>query len=116
MQESSRTELGAPLLRPPAGHGVQRRLPSQGRVRLADELQQLAVKVEVAGGDQVDDRDGYLALEEGGTLGNKGAAAVGSGLVRRADNLDRGHELPATLAVVDEPLVFVLSRQVCLHA
>src|SRR5262249_7419693 len=42
------------------GHGVQRRrfIP-EGGIRLADQFQQVAVQIEVACGDQVDDRDGY---------------------------------------------------------
>ena len=39
---------------------------------LADQFQQFTVQVEVTGGNQVEDRDGYKLLEEGGTLGDEG--------------------------------------------
>src|SRR5262249_48735605 len=89
------------------GHRVQRQwLGLQGRIRLTDQLQQVAIQVEVAGGDQVDDRDRDTVLEKRGTLGDEDAAGFGLIVVRGADDLDRRHQTPTARAVVDAYLVF----------
>ena len=58
--------------RPAAGGGIQRgRLRRQRGVRLADQIEQVAVQVERPGRDQVDDRDRDPLLEQGRTLGHE---------------------------------------------
>jgi hypothetical protein len=99
--------------RPAAGRSIQRRrLGGQGRVGLADQVQQVAVQVELSRGDQTDNRDRDLLLEQGDAPGDEHPAGLGAVLVGRADDLHGGHQAAEPLGVVDPHLVLVLIRQV----
>jgi hypothetical protein len=54
-----------------------RRSVSQGWIRLAEELHQVAIQVGSPGRDQIDDRDADAILEQGGAPGDEGATVLG---------------------------------------
>ena len=98
--------------RPCATSGRRRhkrgRLRRQRGVCLPDQLEQVAVQVELPGGDQVDDRNRDLLLEQGRALGHKRAAVLGPVLVGGADDLDGSDQATVSLCVVNPDLVLVL--------
>jgi len=77
---------------------------------LADQVQQVGVKVEIADRDQINDYHRDALPQQGGTLGRELPAAFGTIFVGGADEFDSGDQPPAALRVVHADLVLVGMR------
>jgi hypothetical protein len=75
---------------------------------VAEQFQQVAVQVDVAGGDQVDDGDGDTLLQEGGPLGQERPPVIRPVLAPWADELHGCDQVAPVSVVVDAHLVFGL--------
>jgi hypothetical protein len=75
---------------------------------MANQGQQLEVKVEVPNGHQIDDADGHAFLEQCRTLGDKDISMFRSILVGRTDDLNGRDQVPSAPRIKDFNLVLIV--------
>jgi hypothetical protein len=99
---------------PPKGDGVKGRgRRPEGRVPVPDQVQQVGIKVELPGGDQVNNRNADALLQEGGTLCHKSLAIFRAVLVTGTDDLHRRHQDSSPALIVNQDLIGVLFAGSC---
>jgi hypothetical protein len=74
---------------------------------MPDKRHQLGIQVEPSNRDEINDADGDAFAKQCCALGDEGVSRLRAILVRRADELDRGDQLPLTFEIEDADLVFV---------